>query len=51
MPMSATKDKDGSHVQWWEMGVESLGGEEVEIKESEATENWDSWRDGGGEEK
>lgn len=40
MPMSATKDKDGSHAQWWEIGgVESLGGEEVEIKATETTEN------------
>lgn len=47
--MSATKDKDGCHVQWWEIeGAERLGAEEVEIKESKATEGWSSWRDGGG---
>lgn len=46
MPMSATKEKDGSHAQWCEMGLESQGGEEVEIKEAEATVG-----DGGGEEK
>lgn len=40
--MSATKDKDGSHAQWWETGVKSLGGEEVEFKETEATEKQDS---------
>lgn len=41
MPTSATKDKDGSHAQWWETGVKSLGGEEVGFKETEATENQD----------
>lgn len=46
MPMSATKDKHGSGVQQWEMGsggrgLESLGGEEVEIKETEAAEKTD----------
>ena len=40
--MSATKDKDGSHAQWWVRGVERLGGEEVETEETKATENQDS---------
>lgn len=29
-------------AQWWDMWVESLGGEKVEIKETEDTENQDS---------
>lgn len=41
MPMSATKDRDGSHAEWWETergGGKPRGGEEVEIKVTEATE-------------
>lgn len=45
MPMSATKEKDGSHAQWCEMGLESQGGEEVEIKEAEATVGEEKWED------
>lgn len=41
-PCPPPRTGDGSHARRWEMGVESLGGEEVEIKETGAAENQDS---------
>lgn len=43
------RDKEGSGVGGGVGGLVCLEGEEVKIKGSAATENWDSSEDGGGE--